>query len=165
MSLNAFTQSFTDLAKPTLFEVAIAGLDGSLEFMCKAAQIPPSQIGIMEVPYQGRKLKRAGDRTYPEWTITVMNDVKYTIHEELMLWHDTISMPEGNVGLPPSAYLRAGSIISLDVQKNPIAEYEFVSLWPTEISQIEQGFEMSDTYEEYTVTFAYDFYTRKRFVK
>ena len=60
-------------ARPNLFEVTIPEFpsyvtkDGEmlkdLSFMCKAANLPASNVASIDVPFRGRTLKVAGDRT------------------------------------------------------------------------------------------------------
>ena len=66
-------------ARPSLFQVTLtnpvnAAADLKFPFMCRAAQMPASTLGLIEVPYFGRKIKIAGDRTFAEWTVTCIND-------------------------------------------------------------------------------------------
>ena len=51
------------------------------EFLVKTAQIPASNIGTIEVPYRGRMLKVAGDRTFEPWSVTVINDGNFEIRK------------------------------------------------------------------------------------
>ena len=77
------------IARPNLFEVVLAFPDGAVDasvadidpksrFLVKAAALPASNIAPITVPFRGRQLKIAGDRTFDEWQITVINAVSYT---------------------------------------------------------------------------------------
>ena len=60
-------------ARPALFQVVFnnpvnASGDVKVPFMVKAAQMPASTLGTIEVPYFGRKIKIAGDRTFANVT-------------------------------------------------------------------------------------------------
>ena len=75
-------------ARSNLFRVTLAGLsvenNDTFGFLCKAAQLPGSTLGIIEVPFSaGRRFKAAGDRTFADWTTTVINDSNHTIREAL----------------------------------------------------------------------------------
>ena len=81
--------------RPNLFEVQVNFPDGvdlgiqndgggefdgdRFRFLCKAAQLPASNVGNLEVPFRGRVLKVAGDRTFDPWTVTVINDIRSVI--------------------------------------------------------------------------------------
>jgi len=77
-------------ARPNLFEVELAFPDAAkpnnetevlekARFLVKAAALPASTIANIDIPFRGRILKIAGDRTFETWTITVMNDVDFSI--------------------------------------------------------------------------------------
>ena len=87
----------SDFARPNLFQVDLAfptgiqGIDGKAiqnqgKFTVRAANLPSSQIGVIEVPFRGRVLKIAGDRTFEPWTITIMNDSKFVLRSAFELW-------------------------------------------------------------------------------
>ena len=83
-------------ARPALFQVimnnpANSGGDAKVPFMARAAQIPASTIGTIEVPYFGRKIKIAGDRTFAEWTVTVVNDEDFLIRNAMEEWMQNIN--------------------------------------------------------------------------
>ena len=89
-------------AKASLFQVAITNpIDGAGDlktpFMVQAAQIPAAELGVIEVPYFGRKVKIAGDRTFAEWTVTVINDEDFLIRNAMESWMAAINSHEGNV--------------------------------------------------------------------
>ena len=81
----------SDFARPNLFQVDLAFPADILQgadlidlgkFTVRAANLPSSQVGVIEVPFRGRTLKIAGDRTFEPWTITVMNDSRFKIQED-----------------------------------------------------------------------------------
>ena len=61
------------------------------EFVCRAAQLPSSTIGVVEVPFRGRMLKIAGDRTFAEWTVTIMNDEDFLVRNAMEQWMASIN--------------------------------------------------------------------------
>ena len=105
-SIDQFRGKFAEMARPNLFQVSIylpktqltplqpvndalvtstqdnegqgtTSLDELTQFMVKAASFPASTIGVVEVPFRGRQLKIAGDRTYEPWSVTVLNRWKH----------------------------------------------------------------------------------------
>ena len=89
----------SDFARPNLFQVDLAFPSGIInnsdlvnlgKFTVRAANLPSSQIGVIEVPFRGRTLKIAGDRTFEPWTITVMNDSKFVLRTAFELWASSI---------------------------------------------------------------------------
>jgi hypothetical protein len=78
-------------AKPTLFQVQLANPvnsagDLKLPFMCKAASLPASTLGTVSVPYFGRTIKLAGDRTFEEWEVTIINDEDFLVKNAIEEW-------------------------------------------------------------------------------
>ena len=89
-------------ARPTLFQCNItnpANSAGDLKtpFLVRASQVPAATLGFIEVPYFGRKTKIAGDRTFAEWTVTIINDEDFLIRNAMEEWMQTINSHVGNV--------------------------------------------------------------------
>jgi len=154
-------------ARASLFQVQIANPangagDIKVPFMVKAAQIPASTLGMIEVPYFGRKIKIAGDRTFAEWTVTVINDEDFLIRNAMEQWMNTINSHAGNIrefgSASPLLYKSNAQITQFSKTGVPIREYTFNGMFPTEVSAIEMAWETTDAIEEFTVTFQYDFW-------
>tara|TARA_Y100000768_G_scaffold327368_1_gene265009 strand:- start:857 stop:1447 length:591 start_codon:yes stop_codon:yes gene_type:complete len=161
-------------ARPNLFEVELTtlpeGITGwsadNFRYMCKAAQLPASNIAAIDVPFRGRIFKVAGDRTFDTWTVTIINDEGFLLRNAFENWMDAISLLANNMGATnPSSYmtnakvfqLGRGSKINSEDSKGDknvvLKEYEFVDIFPTNISAIDLSYESSDTIEEFTVEF------------
>ena len=161
-------------ARPNLFEVRMTDLPDfvddwpseTFQFMCKAAALPASNIAPIDVPFRGRIFKVAGDRTIDTWTITIINDEDFRIRNAMEAWMDGIAKLSNNLcATNPSAYMRNATVFQLGRGANPrstdangdrnavLAEYEFIDMFPTNISQIDLSYDSSDTIEEFTVEF------------
>ena len=161
-------------ARPNLFEVRMTDLPDfvddwpseTFQFMCKAAALPASNIAPIDVPFRGRIFKVAGDRTIDTWTITIINDEDFRIRNAMEAWMNGIAKLSNNLGATnPSAYMRNATVFQLGRGANPrsenadgdrnavLAEYEFIDMFPTNISQIDLSYDSSDTLEEFTVEF------------
>jgi hypothetical protein len=161
-------------ARPNLFEVRMTDLPDfvddwpseTFQFMCKAAALPASNIAAIDVPFRGRIFKVAGDRTIDTWTITIINDEDFRIRNAMEAWMNGIAKLSNNLGATnPSAYMRNATVFQLGRGANPrstdadgdrnavLAEYEFIDMFPTNISQIDLSYDSSDTIEEFTVEF------------
>jgi len=163
LNINDFKGSFTSLSKPTHYKVYGFGASRDLEFMCKAAQLPGTILGVIEVPYMGRKVKIAGDRTYAEWSITLMNTESFDLRNHFESWVEKINHPELNVGVAnPSQYKEDGFIDQLDHNGKVLATYKLIGAFPTDVSPIEMSFETTDTVAEFTVALNYDYFTRTK---
>ena len=127
-------------------------------FMCKAAQLPASNVA--EIPVPCRVLKVAGDRTFDPWTITVVNDTDFTIRTAFEKWMNGINKHDDNSGLTePAAYQRDAYVSQFGRnsangnKKIPVLKkYRFYGVFPTNVSEIEVSYDSSDIIEEFTVT-------------
>lgn len=154
-------------ARNSLFQVQIANPangagDIKVPFMVKAAQIPAATLGVVEVPYFGRKIKIAGDRTFAEWTVTIINDEDFLIRNAMEQWMHTINSHADNIrefgSASPLLYKSNAQITQFSKTGVPIREYTFNGMFPTEVSTIDMAWETTDAIEEFTVTFQYDFW-------
>ena len=149
-----------NLFKATLAFPAYAAGDTELaQFMCKAAQLPASVVGQIDVPYRGRQMKIAGDRTYENWTVTIINDTGFEIRDAMERWQNGINTHVSNTGLTnPADYEADLAVDQLDKAGNSVKSYTFRSAWPVNVSSIDVSNESTDTIEEFTVEFAYQYW-------
>ena len=161
-------------ARPNLFEVELTTLPASVQgwdadtfkFMCKAANMPAQNIASIDVPFRGRTFKVAGDRTIDPWTITVINDEDFRLRRAFEEWSEQIAKLDNNLGTTePAAYMvnakvyqlgRGSTASSKDNAGSSnavLAEYQFVDIFPTNVSQIDLSYDSTDTIEEFTVEF------------
>jgi len=146
-------------ARPTLFFVELTGAEYSqVPFMAKAASLPASTLGTIELSYFGRKVKVAGDRTYAEWSITIINDEDMLIRKGLENWHSKVNHASSNLRTM-TEYKEDAQVHQMGKTGGIIRTYNFVGLWPSEIGAIELAWDTNDAVEEYTVTLQYDYWT------
>jgi len=148
-------------ARPNLFEVELSfpsavQVDNDIlqraRFLVKAAALPASTIAPVNVPFRGRILKVAGDRTFETWTITVINDVDFAIRSSFEKWMNTINRMNDGSGLTdPDSYQADAFVYQLDRDGGILRTYKFYDLWPTNISTIDLSYETTDTIQEFTV--------------
>jgi hypothetical protein len=152
-------------ARPNLFVANVtypgyAGGDTELtSFLCKAAQLPGSQIAQLDVPFRGRQLKIAGDRTFENWTITVLNDTTMEIRNAFERWMNGINEHVNNEGLlNPNDYMADMSVEQLDRANNVTKKYDIRGAYPINISAIDLSYDTNDAIEEFTVELAYQYW-------
>ena len=123
-------------------------------FMAKAAQLPASVMETITVPFRGRQLKIAGDRTFEEWTITVINDTGFEVRNAMERWMNGINSHNENTGFnDPASYQTDLAIDQLDKDGLVLKTYNFRSCFPTNIGAIDVSYENENQIEEFTVTF------------
>ena len=150
-------------ARPNLFEVELVFPDPiaiendvkeKSRFLVKAAQLPASNITPNEVNFRGRILKIAGDRTFDTWTVTVINDVDFSIRSAMEKWMNFINKMEDATGAQdPAAYQPDAYVHQLDRDGSTLRSYKFHDVFPTNISAVDLSYETVDTVEEFTVEF------------
>ena len=150
-------------ARSNLFECELAfpqavnveGLNDILNkarFLVKAANLPASNVAPIEVPFRGRVLKIAGDRTFDTWTITIINDTDFVIRSAMEKWMNVINKLDDATGLTdPDAYHKDAFVHQLDRDGSILRSYKFWDIFPTNISTIDLSYETTDTIEEFTV--------------
>ena len=149
-------------ARPALFEARVVGPGGlipNFNFMCKATSLPESTVSNIPVPYFGRQIKIAGNRTYADWSVTVINDEDFAVRDSFERWHSYINSIQTNVSaVQPSTYKTQANVIQYGKDGTPLRQYTFVGLFPTSISAIGLDWATADQIEEFQVTFSYDYH-------
>ncbi len=120
-------------------------------FLVKAANLPASTIGVIEVPFRGRVLKIAGDRTFDSWTVTVLNDTDFSIRSAFERWMNTINRVSDNTGLVnPADYQADAYVYQLDRDGSVLRSYRFYDVFPTQVAPIELSYDAQGI-QEFTV--------------
>ena len=134
--------------------LSTSGVGDKVPFMVKAAALPASNITPVEVPFRGRILKVAGERTFDSWTVTVLNDADFKTRTVMEQWMNGISrLTNGSGEVNPTDYTADAEVTQLDRNGGELRKYEFIGLFPTNISEIALSMDTTDTIEEFTVEF------------
>ena len=121
-------------------------------FLIKGAQLPGSVIAPITVPFRGRQLQIAGDRTFEPWNITVLNDTNFVLRNAFESWMNLINNHNANTGATdPADYFADATVHQLDKDGSTLKSYTFRGLWPTNLSAIDVSYDTADTIEEFTV--------------
>ena len=167
-NLSSFTQALQGGgARANQFMVTMGGavatgMTNNFHFLCRSAQIPALTIGEIAVPYRGRQIFLAGDRTYDAWTITIMNDRNYLIRSFLEGWMDDMSDIGGTTKantLSAASYYANATVQQLDRNNSPIRSYKLEGLWPTTLDAIDLSYDANDAIEEFGATFRFNWLT------
>jgi hypothetical protein len=156
--------------RPTMFEVELTFpetvvSDPNLStnegiFLIKAAQLPASNVGLIEVPFRGRKLKVSGDRSFEDWAVTVTNDVSFGLRKAFEEWSERIQNHNYALGSNSlNDYFASAIVRQLDRDGQQLRAYRFEGIWPQTVDAIDLDFDSTDTVEEYGVTFAIQYWS------
>ena len=158
--------------RSNLFEVEIKDIPGGgqdvedeVRFLVKAAEIPASNIGNIPVPFRGRVLPVAGDRTFDPWTVTIINN-EFKIRDTIEKWSNFINdIVLANGSVDPASYQKTGIVKQLsregsgDGKISVLRQYNFFGIYPNVISNIPLDYGATDQIEEFQVTFNYLYWT------
>ena len=138
-----------------------AGANAFGTFLVKAANIPASVVGVVNVPYRGRQLKLAGDRQFEPWTITVLNDQSFKFRSFFESRSTNIQALQQNFqnSNTMADYQAMAKVRQMDRKGKIIRTYKFEGIWPSNISSIGLDWGTTDTPEEYTVEFQVQYWT------
>ena len=138
---------------------AVGGETRVMSFLCTATNLPGMTITEIPVPFRGRNLYIAGDRTFEAWTTTIYNDTDFLVRNAFERWMNGINALSDNSGLEnPSDYQADAFVDQLDRAGQVIKSYTFRGMWPMTIAPIELTYDGNDAVEEFEVTYRYQFF-------
>jgi len=182
-NVSTFLQTIGQGIKPNMFSVDIqfpadgetdAGVFGQRDkaltnILCKSAALPGSNLGVIEVPFRGRSVKIAGDRTFDTWSATFFADEKMEIRALFEDWANSINTHEANTAprfLPngeSNGYMATLYVSQLEKDAeeggSAIRTYKLHHCFPTNVSQIDLAYDSNDQIAEFTVEWQYSFFT------
>jgi hypothetical protein len=160
-----------DGARPNLFKVSLTFptivsnalvVGQKTTFMAKTAQLPGSTINSFPLYYFGRELKFAGNRTFTDWTLQIINDEDFLIRNALESWMNSINSHTTNVrnsaAVNPSNYSVDAEVTQYGKAGQELKKYKFVGLFPVDVAPIDLDWGSNDSIEEYAATFAFQYW-------
>ena len=140
--------------------------------LCKSAALPGSNLGVIEVPFRGRTVKIAGDRTFDTWTATFFNDKNFKIRALFEAWANSINTHADNTAprfLPnegTGGYMANLFVTQMEKDASPtgsaIRTYQLHHCFPTNVSAIDLAYDSNDQIEEFTVEWQYSYFTAEK---
>ena len=128
-------------------------------YLVKASTMPGSQVGVIEVPFRGRRLKVSGDRQFADWSTTIINDTDFKLRIAMEKWAEVIQNMNFAIGANElTDYMGTAEVRQLDRLGQQLRVYEFNGIWPSTIADIPLAFDQYDTIEEYDVTFCVQYW-------
>ena len=175
-NVSDFLTTIGQGVKPNMFMVGVnfpdaikSGKDLTLtNILCKSAALPGSNLGVIEVPFRGRTVKIAGDRTFDTWTATFFNDKDFNLRSYFEDWANQINTHEANTSplFTPNASTGYMANLTVDqLEKDESAEgailrrYTLTHCFPTNVSPIDLAYDSNDQIEEFTVEWQYSYFT------
>ena len=174
-------------ARPNLFEASINSFPtaiseawdnsseaegGAFKFVCKSTALPASNLGSIGIPFRGRTLKVAGDRTFDDWTVTIINDEDFRLRTAFERWSNVMSQLDDATGVTnPTSYMtdafiqqlgrgpEAGAATNNGGNSSILRSYKFFDVFPVTVGEIALSYDTTDALEEFDVTFRYQYFT------
>lgn len=170
-SINGFRSALKfGGARNTLFKVNMsfpAGIGGDagrdIEMFAKAATLPPTEHGVINVPHYGRSIKVNGDKNYGAWQITIINDEDFKFRHAFEQWMFNMQTTESNIATAlaavPAQYKVDAQITQYaKAQKKVLRVYNFSGIFPVQVSAINMDWGAQNTIEDFTVVLEYDYH-------
>jgi hypothetical protein len=157
-------------ARPSLFNVFLSvpagiGIDNvsvdKFRFVCRSAELPPSSVSAIEIPYFGRRIKVAGERAFGSWSVNVMNDEDFSVRAMFEAWSNAINRMVSNVRDPAIAnenYKVDLEIVQYGKDGTKIRSYQLIGAFPTTVGGIALSWDSQNAIEEFSVNFEYDYW-------
>jgi len=165
--INTFREKLKGGSKANLFRMSIglnnAPIEGvvltNFSTLCKSGAIPAFTLGVIEVPFRGRRIKIPGDRTYGDWTATFINDGDQNIRKSFDNWLNSIVEVDGekDLGGGNDTYRSTITINQLKPDGTTARIYKLFDAFPTDVSAIDLSYDTTDAIQEFTVTFQYHY--------
>lgn len=174
IGINDFRKRFQG-TRPNRFIIelglpdVVGGNPIDMDLYGKATQLPTASMGVIPVPWMGRVVKFSGERTFADWTVQMYDanednskDVRYL----MMQWMEAMdSADEHNINynVTSNAKIRwndfgGGQEAVHNDQTGFFREVTLYGVFPIDVGPLELSYDVTDTFSEFAVTFAYDYW-------
>jgi len=149
-----------EMGFPATLSTVTGGATEALKLLCKSGAVPGFTVGVIEVPYKaGRRVKIPGDRTFADWTVTIINDEDHKLRRAFTSWVNLIS--KSNYDSPTKStsqdYYKDIIVSQLNGDGNVVRKYKLNDAYPTDVGALDLSFDSTDTLSEFTVNFQYHY--------
>ena len=167
-NIGQFVSNFYGGTRPNRFRISgtvpNAIGEGFIETHCVSTSLPESNVGIIPIPFRGRIYKFPGDRSYNEWTVTILDDVGpnqtwQTFHD----WSNRFNNHETNLADGDrtfgDAYCTDLQITHLDHASDiELKQIQLYSAWPVSVGPVTLDMGAANQLASFQVTIAYTYY-------
>jgi hypothetical protein len=164
-SLTNFISGFKNPAKTNMYRLVFKGENGAqipqgLEIRAKGAQLPTADIGVMEIPYKGRKIKIPAERSFAEWTVTIMETAEMGVRKTFEKWMSVMDA-EDQIKRNTAALCTIDVILLRPDNTTPAITYTLYGAFPSSLASVDLSFDEQTAPLEYSVTFQYSYHKVK----
>ena len=138
---------------------SVGGETSDLAFLCQATALPGQTLGTVAVPFRGRVLNIAGDRTFNPWSVTILNDTDFKLYRAFERWMNGINNMTDNEGLTnPVDYQVDVFVDQLDRNGATLKSYTLRGAYPTTLADIDLSYSTNDAVETFTCSLQYQYF-------
>ena len=153
---GARANQFRVILPPPVGQVTAAINTEQFAFLCRSASLPGQTLAEIAIPFRGRQLYVAGERTFEVWTTSVFNDTDFGVRREVERWMNGINDLVNNTGATNPADYRVDMIVQqLDRDDTILKTYILRNCFPTTIGEITLETANQDAIETFDVTWKY----------
>ena len=145
-----------------MYKLVFRGENGAvvpsgLDIRAKGAQLPTAEMGIMEIPYKGRKVKIPAERSFSEWTVTVMETNDMNVRRSFEKWMSVMDA-EDEIKRNTAALSTIDVILLKGDNSTPSITYTLYGAFPSSLASVDLSFDEQTAPLEYSVTFQYSYH-------
>ena len=109
----------------------------------------------------GRRYKISGERSFADWTVTVMNDGAYATRKAIEEYQQKFVGTDYSLTTYGDRATARNTVTvkQLNTAGGTTKTYVLNNCWPSDISTIDLSYDTTDSLEEFTVTWTYDYFT------
>ena len=138
---------------------SVGGETETMSFLTTSTSLPGMTLGEVAIPFRGRELYVAGDRTFATWATTILNDTDFLIRNAYERWLNGINNMSDNEGLVNPADYQVDSFVDqLDRNGNVIKSYTFRGMFPITLDDIALDYGTNNAVESFAATHRYQYF-------
>ena len=159
--------------RPTMYEVRVTLPDNfdlseydfsdveALTMLTKSASVPSMNVSTVSIAIPaGGVIKQPGSRSFEPWSMTIINDRDLRLRRLFEKWNNTLNSTSAMIGMMnTNDYLSTVDVIQLDREGEPVRFYTLHGAYPSAVSAMQLGYELTDQLSTTDVTFQYQYFT------
>lgn len=163
ITLSGFKSKVQDVARPNRFLLTVAPPVGTIDnetfsWHVKGAQIPGRTLGDLLIYWQGMQAKLAGDPTFEDFTVVMLNDYDQGARTTIENWMRYIDNQLTNVRTSQTEYKIDAVVDQLGRNGEILSSWKMFGFFPKVLDPIDLNQESVDQAGEFNVTFSLDYF-------
>lgn len=153
--------------RPNLFKITLDIPDSAsgtqeITFMAQATNTPGFNLGSVDLPYFGRRVSFAGDRSFEDWSIVIIDDEDHPVRNALEAWQNRLALIDHNTNQLEApnglALYSNASVIQYSKTGEETKRYELKNAFPIAIEPTQLNWEADNQVISFGCTVRYDYF-------